>query len=107
MYGNANKGVDDNFSVQNIPLIFQRLCSRWDLPNQLSFINSYTKSSRTSNTFGLDMITLPSHTSHALQPLDVSYFTPFKIALKKERDVAMAKNKYQEPNKNYNCWLGG
>jgi len=29
--------------------------------------------------FGLNMITLPSHTSHVLQPLDVSCFKPFKI----------------------------
>jgi hypothetical protein len=28
--------------------------------------------------FGLDMITLLSHTSHALQPPNVSYFKPFK-----------------------------
>jgi hypothetical protein len=27
---------------------------------------------------GIDMVTLPSHTSHALQPLDVSMFAPFK-----------------------------
>jgi hypothetical protein len=33
--------------------------------------------------FGLNMITLPSHNSHALQPLDVSCFKPFKIELKK------------------------
>jgi hypothetical protein len=32
--------------------------------------------------FGLNMITLPSHTSHALQPLDVSCFKPFKTTLK-------------------------
>jgi hypothetical protein len=37
--------------------------------------------------FGLDMITLPSHTSHALQPLDVSYFKPFKIAFKKKKKI--------------------
>jgi hypothetical protein len=30
--------------------------------------------------FGLDIISLPSHISHALQPLDVSYFKPFKFA---------------------------
>jgi hypothetical protein len=29
--------------------------------------------------FGLDMITLPSHTSHVLQPLNVNCFIPFKI----------------------------
>jgi hypothetical protein len=33
--------------------------------------------------FGLDMITLPSHTSHALQPLDVVSFKPFKSAFRK------------------------
>jgi hypothetical protein len=49
--------------------------------------------------FGLDMITLPSHTSHALQPLDVSCFKPFKIAFKEEKDVVTAKNEYQEPDK--------
>jgi hypothetical protein len=27
---------------------------------------------------GLDLLTLPSYTSHALQPLDVSVFKPFK-----------------------------
>ena len=27
---------------------------------------------------GLDVITLPSHTNHRLQPLDVSVFGPFK-----------------------------
>ena len=27
---------------------------------------------------GLDLLTLPSHTSHALQPLDVLVFKPFK-----------------------------
>jgi hypothetical protein len=32
--------------------------------------------------FGLDMITLPSHTSHALQPLDVVCFKPFKTTFR-------------------------
>jgi hypothetical protein len=49
--------------------------------------------------FGLDMITLPSHTSHPLQPLDFSCFKPFKTTFKKERDAIMAKNKYQKPDK--------
>jgi hypothetical protein len=38
-------------------------------------------------TFGLNMITLPSHTSHALQPLDVSYFKPFNTAFRKKKIV--------------------
>lgn len=29
---------------------------------------------------GLDVLTLPSHSSHCLQPLDVSIFKPFKVA---------------------------
>ena len=32
---------------------------------------------------GLDLVTLPSHTSHRIQPLDVSIFAPFKKAFKK------------------------
>jgi len=47
-------------------------------------------------TFGLDMVTLPSHISHVLQPLCVTYFKPFKNAFKKEWDFAMAKNSYFE-----------
>jgi len=34
--------------------------------------------------FGLDMIILLSHTSHALQLLDVGCFKPFKITFKRE-----------------------
>jgi hypothetical protein len=37
----------------------------------------------------LDMMTLPSYTSHALQPLDVSCFKPFKTTFKKVGDVTM------------------
>jgi hypothetical protein len=45
-------------------------------------------------TFHLNMITLPSHTSHTLQPLNVSCFKPFKTKLKKEKDATMARSKY-------------
>jgi hypothetical protein len=45
------------------------------------------------------VITLPTHTSHVLQPLDVIYFKPFKTTLLKKEDFAMAKNNYLEPNK--------
>ncbi len=44
--------------------------------------------------FGLNMITLPSHTFHAFQPLDVACFKPFKIAFRKEKDITMVKRNY-------------
>jgi hypothetical protein len=49
--------------------------------------------------FGLDMITLPSHTSHSLQPLDVFCFKPFKIAFRKVKNAAIFRNNHMEPNK--------
>ncbi len=55
---------------------------------------------------GLDMITLPSHTSHALQPLDVSCFRLFKIAFIKERDESMFRNNHRKLNKvTLTCWV--
>ena len=36
---------------------------------------------------GLDMLSLPSHTSHAFQPLDVACFGPFKRAFRAYRDL--------------------
>ena len=42
---------------------------------------------------GLDIITLPSHTSHRLQPLDVSIFKSFKTAFRSYRDRWTVANK--------------
>jgi hypothetical protein len=36
---------------------------------------------------GLDLLTLPSHTSHRLQPLDCSVFRPFKCAFCAYKDA--------------------
>jgi hypothetical protein len=47
--------------------------------------------------FGLNTITLPSHTSHVLQPLDVFCFKPFKTTLK--RFVITSRSNHMEPNK--------
>jgi hypothetical protein len=49
--------------------------------------------------FGLDMITILLHTSHALQFLDVACFKPFKIAFRKEKDITMVRRNYTKPNK--------
>jgi hypothetical protein len=45
------------------------------------------------------MITLPSHTWHDLQPLDVSCFKPFKTTLKKVKDATKFKSNHIELNK--------
>jgi hypothetical protein len=39
--------------------------------------------------FELDMVTLPSHTSHTLQSLDITCFKPFKTTFKKEKNGTM------------------
>jgi hypothetical protein len=36
--------------------------------------------------YGIDLLTLPSHSSHAVQPLDVCLFKLFKTAFKAYRD---------------------
>jgi hypothetical protein len=52
------------------------------------------------------MITLPSHSSHVLQPLDVNYFKPFKSALRKQRDERMFRNNHKELDKvTLACWV--
>jgi hypothetical protein len=52
-----------------------------------------------TQTFGLDMVTLPSHTSHALQPLDVACFKHVKTTFRKERDITMINRNYIKRNK--------
>jgi hypothetical protein len=47
----------------------------------------------------LDVISLQSHTSHALQPLDVAIFSPFKCAFCRYRDVWIAKNRRSKTQK--------
>ena len=41
---------------------------------------------------GIDMLSLPSHTSHELQPLDKACFRPFMVAFRAYRDVWLNKN---------------
>ena len=52
---------------------------------------------------GLDIVSLPSHTSHALQPLDVSCFKPFKTAFRKIRDNWSLLNKGKKVQKTDLC----
>lgn len=48
---------------------------------------------------GLDILTLPSHTSHALQPLDVAVFKPFKRYFREYRDFWTSRNMHQPAGK--------
>jgi hypothetical protein len=55
---------------------------------------------------GLDIITLPSHTSHCLQPLDVSVFQPFKYSFSKFRDAWTLRNRCRGAAKEDLChWV--
>jgi hypothetical protein len=45
-----------------------------------------------AQTFCLNMVILPSHTSHALQPLDVICFKLFKTTFRKKRNNMVKSN---------------
>jgi len=45
------------------------------------------------------MITLPSQTSHVLQPLNLSCFKPFKTTFFKKKNNNMVNNNYKELDK--------
>ena len=54
---------------------------------------------REARAAGLDILTLPAHTSHALQPLDVSVFKSFKQHFRAYRDFWTSRNLSQPATK--------
>lgn len=52
-----------------------------------------------ARSVGLDILQLPSHTSHALQPLDVAVFKPFKQYFREYRDLWTSRNMNQPAGK--------
>jgi len=48
---------------------------------------------------GLDLLTFPSHTSHALQPLDMTCFKPFKMFFRAYKDKWTLENTGKMPIK--------
>ena len=54
---------------------------------------------REARDAGLDILTLPAHTSHALQPLDVSVFKSFKQNFRAYRDFWTSRNLSQPATK--------
>jgi len=61
--------------------------------------NVTLKTIKQTRGFGLYMVTLPSHTSHAFQPLDMACFKPFKTTFIRERNKVMVTRNYIELNK--------
>jgi len=92
MYGHAIKSMDKCISFQIIPLFLQKVKTKWySLANKYLLTFSGHGSLITleaieqAQAFKLDMVTLLSHTFHALQPLDVACCKPFKIPFRKKR----------------------
>lgn len=107
MHGYANKNMDDQFLVQKTLVFFQKVSIRWHILYQYIFVHfRWTpkfhvtlQAIEQTQTFWLDMITLPSHISHAFHPLDMVCFKLFKTTFRKEKDVIMVNNNYIEPYK--------
>lgn len=82
-HGNAKKVLNDNVHIQRIFKLLQEICTKWDFSNKLASYGHWShvtlEAIKQAHQFGLDMVTLPSHTSHALQSFNVSSnFKPFK-----------------------------
>jgi hypothetical protein len=104
LYGYTIKNMDDSISFQKIPLFFLEVNIPSGIPlrnRHIQILNGHgshvtLEAIEQTQTFKLDMVTLPSHTSHALQPLDVACFKPFKTAFRKEKNTTMINRNYIE-----------
>jgi hypothetical protein len=98
--------MDDYFPFQRISIFFKR-----SIPSGISITNRHRfildghgshitfEAIEQAQKFGLDMIIIPLHTSHAFKPLGVTCFKPFNIAIKKERNITMVRRNYTKSNK--------
>jgi hypothetical protein len=107
LYGYVVKSMDDYISFQRILFFFLKV----NIPNGIPLKNRHKlifnghgshatfEAIEQAQTFKLDMVTLLSHTSHALQPLDVVCFKPFKTTFRKEKKTTMINRNYIELDK--------
>jgi hypothetical protein len=51
------------------------------------------------------LVYISYHTSHAIQPLDVACFKPFKATFRKERNVPKASKHYIKLDKTLATWV--
>ena len=61
--------------------------------NSLHFIMSKRRVVEQARSLGLTLVTLPSHTSHSLQPLDIACSKSFGSAFRHCRDIWSLANK--------------
>jgi hypothetical protein len=92
--GYANKNMDDKFPFQRFLFFFKKLIRCGIFLNNRHLLVSNGHGSHVTlevieqaQKFGLDMIILPSHTSHVFQPLNVAYFKPFKTTFRRKKMV--------------------
>jgi hypothetical protein len=106
MHGNAEKGLDDSLPSQVMDGFVPQIMFQGGFSRESTFLimdgdgfHVTLQALKQVVKVRLDMVTLLVHTSHALQPLDVTYFKPFKTTFRKEKDYVMVKKIYLEPNK--------
>jgi hypothetical protein len=85
LHNNPKESLDDFFVVQGVLFLLKKfITSGVFLINRLLLVldgndnNVTLKEIEYTQEFRLNMIILSSHTSHVLQPLDVSSFKSFK-----------------------------
>jgi hypothetical protein len=105
LYGDAKKNWMTIFLFKEFKSLFKRIVTRLGGNRSRSFIlNSHgshvtLKAIEQTCAFRLDLVTLQSCISRALQLLQMSCFKPFKTTFRKERDNAMIRNRYFKLNK--------
>ena len=100
-YGNAIESLDDFIFILCMVSYFIKIFGKLEgislERRHFLILDEHTshvtfKVVHKAKSTGLDFITLPSYTSHALQPLDVIVFKPFKQKLRAYRDYWCIKN---------------
>jgi len=104
LYGNVEESMDDKFLTQKAPFILQEVYSMWDFTNLWLILDGHRlhftlEAIDEGHEFHLYMITIPAHTLHAFQPLDISCFKRFKTTFLKKNVATMVRKKYSELDK--------
>ncbi len=96
LHGNVKESLNDFFLFKKLSTFFKKyipngmFLSNWclwvlDGHGSHGGLNVIEHAIEHEQEFGLDMSTLPSHTSHVLLPFNVSCFKPLKITFKTQQ----------------------